>query len=126
MRKRRRHAAAIALAGLALLAVGAVTATSTVASSTADDVSGSGPTANQLSPAACTGLDLDGAVPNGTGAADLVLGTPADDTLRGRGKGDCILGGAGDDHLRGDGGSDVCIGGPGSDTFHRSCEVEIQ
>ena len=38
---------------------------------------------------------------------------------------DCILGG-GNDMLRGDGGTDVCIGGPDTDTFHATCETQIQ
>ena len=28
--------------------------------------------------------------------------------------------------LRGDGGTDVSIGGPGTDTFHATCETQIQ
>jgi Ca2+-binding RTX toxin-like protein len=39
---------------------------------------------------------------------------------------DCILGGRGNDALRGDGGVDVCIGGPGVDSFHATCETQIQ
>lgn len=127
MRSRRRHVAAVALAGFALLAVVAVTATNTVASSRAYDVNGAGATANQLKPSACAGLDL-GAVAfvDGTDADELVLGTPAGESLRGQRGDDCILGGGGDDNLRGDHGTDVCIGGPGTDTFHPSCETQIQ
>ena len=39
---------------------------------------------------------------------------------------DCIVGGAANDWLQGDSGTDVCIGGPGTDTFHSSCETQIQ
>ncbi len=39
---------------------------------------------------------------------------------------DCILGGGGNDNLRGSQGTDVCIGGPGVDTFHPTCETQIQ
>ena len=35
-------------------------------------------------------------------------------------------GGGGDDALRGDAGTDVCIGGPGTDSFHATCETQIQ
>ena len=44
-----------------------------------------------------------------------------------RGGNDCILSGAGNDSLRADAGMDVCIGGvDGTDTFHPSCETQIQ
>jgi hypothetical protein len=64
---------------------------------------------------------------NGGNANDLVVGTAAAETnLRGLNGDDCILGGGGNDTLRGDGGNDVCIGGPGTDTFHATCETQIQ
>lgn len=64
---------------------------------------------------------------NGGPANDLVLGTAGPNRpLRGFGGRDCIVGGAGADFLRGDGGNDVCIGGPGVDTFHFTCETQIQ
>lgn len=64
---------------------------------------------------------------NGGPANELVLGTAAADSpLRGGGGRDCILGGGGNDLLRGDAGNDVCVGGPGADTFHASCETQIQ
>ncbi len=62
---------------------------------------------------------------NGTNASDLILGTNARQTIRGRGGDDCIVGGGGNDRLRGDAGTDVCIGGPGNDTFNR-CEYQYQ
>ena len=87
--------------------------------------------ANDLKPPECSALVLGTIVtPSGSvgppGGAALVLGTAGPDSLRGLGGDDCIVGGGGDDFLRGDGGFDVCIGGPGVDTFHRSCEMQIQ
>jgi len=79
---------------------------------------------------ACSGITLTTIVTggaNGGNSNDLVLGTAAADAnLRGGNGDDCILGGGGNDALRGDGGTDVCIGGPGTDTFHASCEIQIQ
>ena len=49
-----------------------------------------------------------------------------DGNLRGMSGNDCIVGGGGNDMLRGDNGIDVCIGGPGADTFHATCETQIQ
>lgn len=77
-------------------------------------------TANLTMIVVCTGGNCDG-----TGASELLLGTPAGERIRGRGGTDCIIGGGGDDQLVGNGGSDVCIGGPGTDTF-TSCETQIQ
>jgi Ca2+-binding RTX toxin-like protein len=123
----------VALGTIALaLSLGiAMTATSVVPSSRAGSTDAGRPTANQLKPAACAALNLVtvvvGAGPvNGTGAADLIIGSAAADTIAGRGGSDCLVGGAGNDALRGDGGSDVCIGGPGLDTFHATCETQIQ
>jgi Ca2+-binding RTX toxin-like protein len=87
--------------------------------------------ANDLKPAACSALTLNG-IRTGSGTFSdnaqphLVLGSAVVDTIRGLGGSDCILGGGGNDSLRGDGGTDVCIGGPGTDTFHSSCETQIQ
>jgi Ca2+-binding RTX toxin-like protein len=87
-------------------------------------------TANQLKPAACSGVTVTAVVTgggNGGNASELVLGTAGvDSPLRGMNGNDCILGGGGNDLLRGDGGTDVCIGGPGTDTFHTTCETRIQ
>ena len=60
-------------------------------------------------------------------SGDLVIGTSAANANLGGKNGDnCILGGGGNDMLRGDGGTDVCIGGPHTDTFHATCETQIQ
>lgn len=89
---------------------------------------------NQLKPAACADLNLTAIVVcpstggrcDGTDASELILGSAADDDIR-AGKGDdCILAGDGNDSLRGDQNNDVCIGGAGTDSFHPSCETEIQ
>jgi Ca2+-binding RTX toxin-like protein len=80
------------------------------------------PTCNGLT---VTVLVIGGA--NGGNGSDLVLGTAGvNNPLRGMNGNDCILGGGGNDLLRGDAGNDVCIGGPGTDTFHASCETQIQ
>ena len=86
---------------------------------------------NDLKPGSCSSLSLaDITVGSGTfsdgGGSDLVLGSASVDTIRGMGGNDCILGGGSNDSLRGDGGTDVCIGGPGTDTFHYTCETQIQ
>jgi len=87
--------------------------------------------ANDLKPAACSGITLNGVLTGSVTITDtsrphLVLGSAVIDTIRGNGGTDCILGGGGNDSLRGDGGIDVCIGGPGTDTFHSTCETQIQ
>lgn len=116
-------------AALALLALGLVpglTGANAVPATSLGAASGTlGP--DDLKPAACGSLALTAvAVGNGGNAAELVLGSAGNDTLRGMARDDCIVGGAGNDALRGDAGSDVCIGGPGTDTFHASCESQIQ
>lgn len=126
--RRKPLALAVAAATLALVSAGAVTATNTVASSAADDVSNPGPTANEVKPAECAALDLTviaGASGSGGGGASaLVIGTPGNDRLVGAAGSDCLVGGAGNDNLKGNAGYDVCIGGPGTDTFHASCEEQ--
>ena len=126
--RRKPLALAVAAATLALVSAGAVTATNTVASSAADDLSRPGPTANEVKPAACAALNLDvitGAGGGGGGGSSaLVIGTPGNDRLNGAAGDDCIVGGAGDDNLKGNAGYDVCLGGPGNDTFHASCEEQ--
>jgi hypothetical protein len=91
-------------------------------------------TVNDLKPPACSAIVLTailycppgGGACDGTDASELVLGTTADDDIQ-SGKGDdCILGGGGADSLKGEQDIDVCIGGPGTDSFHQSCETEIQ
>lgn len=85
-----------------------------------------GSAGNDVKPAACAGINIVTVVvgTNGPGGRDLVLGTAAGTTVRGRASADCVLGGGGDDTVNGDGGNDVCIGGPGSDTF-LNCETQI-
>lgn len=85
---------------------------------------------NDLKPAACSIITLNGirtgsGTFSDTGQPHLVLGSAGPDTIRGLPGNDCIVGGAGNDSLRGDQGTDVCIGGPGVDTF-ATCEVQIQ
>lgn len=83
---------------------------------------------NNLKPPQCAALNLTAIVvgTDGTGANELVLGSAAGQTMRGRGGADCVLGGGGNDALRGDAGIDVCIGGPGTDSFNATCETQIQ
>lgn len=124
------------LLGLAMLilasTIGAVAAANTVPPSRLTDQSRP-ITANDLKPPACAALNLNtvivcpsgGGICTGSGARNLILGSPNVDDIRGGGGTDCILGGGGDDILDGGGGRDVCIGGPGVDSFAR-CETAIQ
>jgi Ca2+-binding RTX toxin-like protein len=91
-------------------------------------------TANELKPAACSAITVTtivycpvtGGNCDGTDTSELIIGSSANDNIRG-GKGDdCILGGDGNDNIRGEQHTDVCIGGPGTDSFHPSCETEIE
>ena len=129
MRPRRfaRYAAIGGACGAVL--VSALAATNSVPASNAErDVSAIA--VNSLKPAACAGFNVTGLFTGGAGGGnqnDLVLGTAAaDNPLRGGADRDCIPGGAGNDVLRGDAADDVCIGGPGVDTFHTTCETQIQ
>jgi Ca2+-binding RTX toxin-like protein len=114
----------IVLAGVAL------TATSTVPSSRADDVSRA-TGVNDVKPVECAGLALtrilagSGAIDDPNGNASLVLGSAGADTITARNRDDCLVAGAGDDALDGGAGRDVCIGGPGGDVFLR-CETTYQ
>jgi Ca2+-binding RTX toxin-like protein len=123
-----RFAVAGAVCGLVLIA--ALAATNAVPASHAErDVSAS--TVDQKKPTpACNGITVTVLVTgggNGAGGDDLVLGTAAaNGNLRGMNGNDCIHGGGGNDTLRGDGGTDVCIGGPGTDSFHATCETQLQ
>ncbi|MGH2994723.1 MAG: hypothetical protein ACRDN6_05360 [Gaiellaceae bacterium] len=85
-------------------------------------------TVQDKAPASCAGMGLTSVVSGTTGTAanDLLLGGAANETMLGNPGDDCVLGGGGDDTLRGEQGSDVCIGGPGTDSFHASCETQIQ
>lgn len=106
----------------------ALTAANVVAGSRAG-ITNSGVTANDLKPPECAALNLTvvrGPVPGGGNANALIIGTPAGESINGNGGDDCILGAGGNDLLRGNGGNDVCVGGPGTDTFHRTCETQIQ
>jgi Ca2+-binding RTX toxin-like protein len=109
--------------------ISALAATNSVPASRAErDVSAIA--VNSLKPAACAGFNVVNVVTGGADGGnqnDLVLGTAGgNNPLRGRGGRDCVLGGGGNDLLRGDAGNDVCIGGPGVDTFHTTCETQIQ
>ncbi len=119
---------AIGVLGLLLICVAVVaTAANTVPASNLGSAT-QAITANTLKPAACNGITLTNLVigNTGTAGADLLLGSAGVDSMDGNGGDDCILGGGGNDNLRGSGGTDVCIGGPGVDTFHPSCETQIQ
>lgn len=112
----------VALVGTAL------TAANVIASSRAG-ITNTGVTANDLKPLACAALNLTavrGPAPGGGNASQLIIGTAAGETLQGNGGDDCILGAGGNDVIRGNGGNDVCIGGAGTDTFHSTCETQIQ
>jgi Ca2+-binding RTX toxin-like protein len=129
---RRGRVARFGAIGVACSAVliSAFAATNTVASSRAErDVSAITVDAKKPQPE-CNAFTVTNLVTGGAsgGAAnDLVLGTAGvDNPLRGQGGRDCLHGGGGNDLLRGDAGDDVCIGGPGTDTFHPSCEIQIQ
>jgi Ca2+-binding RTX toxin-like protein len=125
-----------ALIGLLILifvgVISALAATNTVPATHADSLS-QAINANALKPIECAALNLTsiiicpagGGNCNGTGASELILGSPNVDNIRGRGGTDCILGGGGDDNINGNAGGDVCIGGPGTDTF-TNCETAIQ
>ena len=90
--------------------------------------------ANALKPPECAALSLGNVVVcppgggncDGTGLNDLIIGSPNADNISGAKGDDCILGGGGDDYLKGEQGNDICGGGPGNDTFHPSCETQIQ
>jgi Ca2+-binding RTX toxin-like protein len=90
-------------------------------------------TLNDVKPTDCAAITLvniitcGGGNCNGTGQADLILGSANVDNINARGGNDCILGGGGNDAINGGpGNGDVCIGGPGmADTF-AGCETQIQ
>ena len=121
-----RITVAILSALIVLGAANAIAASNTVSSSRLDEVN-SAITINNKKPAACTMtltaiVVCTGGPCNGTGANELILGSPLADTIKGRGGNDCILGGDGNDTIQGNGGGDVCFGGPGTDTF-TTCET---
>lgn len=87
-------------------------------------------TAEDLKPAACTGLYVTNIVSGsgaltGTASNDLIIGSAGADTIDGLGGDDCILAGSGDDLITGNDGIDICVGGSGTDTF-TTCESEDQ
>jgi Ca2+-binding RTX toxin-like protein len=117
-------------AACGLVLISALAATNAVPASNAerDDTA---ITVDQKKPTpTCDGITLTVIVTggaNGGNPNELVLGTAAaQGNLRGGNGDDCIHGGGGNDTLRGDGGTDVCIGGPGTDSFHATCETQIQ
>jgi Ca2+-binding RTX toxin-like protein len=123
-----RYAAVGAACGLVF--VSALAATNTVSASRAErDVTSI--TVDQKKPTPdCNGITVTAIITggaNGGNADELVLGlAAADGNLRGMNGNDCIVGGGGNDALRGDNGTDVCIGVPETDTFHATCETQIQ
>ena len=129
-----KQAALLLIAGATLVSVGPGLAASNAVQSTHLSRQRIGLNANSMKPAECAALNLTSVVLcpagggncDGTDASDLIIGSPNADSISG-GKGDdCILGGRGDDFLKAEQGNDICIGGAGSDTFHPSCEMQIQ
>ena len=84
-------------------------------------------TANTLKPVECAGITLTTVVAgiNGTGGADLLLGSSAVNSMSGGNGNDCILGGGGNDSINCGSGTDVAVGGPGTDTFNANCETRF-
>lgn len=124
-----RLALAGLVAGAALISTVALTAANTVPASRAGSAV-QAITPNMLKPPACaaitvTSLRVGAGSFNGTGAAELVLGSAGPDTINARGGADCVLGGGGNDSLTGGTGTDICLGGPGTDTFS-NCETGVQ
>jgi Ca2+-binding RTX toxin-like protein len=88
-------------------------------------------TVRERAPIACVALLLTNVVTGsgtvtGGNANELILGSAAVDSMQGGNGNDCLLGGASGDNIRGDGGVDICLGGLGTDTFHPSCETQVQ
>lgn len=129
--RRRRIPTRWALTGtLALGTLLGLTASNVVPSSRAADDSRQA-AANDIKPVECAVISLASKVSgagtfNGTSLADLMTGSAGADTMDGLQGDDCLVAGGGADSLRGGPGFDVCIGGPGVDTFHPTCEVQIQ
>ena len=104
---------------LALSVISGFAASNTVAESGAGE-STFPITANDLKPPECAPLNLVNILVgsgrfDGTNRNDLILGSAADDNIRGMGGDDCILGGGGNDQLDGRQGNDILLGGPGDD-----------
>jgi Ca2+-binding RTX toxin-like protein len=91
-------------------------------------------TANDLKPAACSSINftsifycpMGGGACNATDDSELVIGSPAIDDIQSGNVNYCFLGGGGNDSIRGEQNTDVCIGGSGTDSFHPSCETQMQ
>lgn len=131
--RRRRFRRTRLLGSLTVLVAAAgiaVTATNTVASSSAGDVA-QAMAVNDVKPSECAGITLtriltgSGAISDPLSNASLILGSAGVDTVTARDLNDCVVGGAGNDTINGGAGTDVCIGGPGTDTFS-NCETTYQ
>jgi len=129
----RRHSL-IRLAGLGTLAIvlagtmAAYAAANTVPSTRMDEDNLS-ISANDLKPAACSGINLTNIVTGGglifgSGGADLVLGSAGGDLVFALSGDDCILTGSGNDTIFAGAGNDVCDGGSGTDSA-ADCETTI-
>jgi Ca2+-binding RTX toxin-like protein len=107
---------------VSLSLAGALSAANLVTPSRAEDYN-EAITAEALKPTECAGVTLSrvvilsrGDLPSG--ANELILGTPNDDSAVKSGGSDCILGGGGNDTLNGGAGMDVLLGGPGDDILN--------
>lgn len=123
--------AALLAGSIALCLLAALTATNAVPATKAGrSLTSRAPTANELKPAGCAGLNLadwisgSGTVTAPSNVNTLVLGSAGIDTLKGKNGNDCLVGGAGADSLNGGAGTDICIGGTGVNTFS-SCETQL-
>lgn len=131
-RAARRTAVLFAAGALVLLgAVPVLTASNVVPATRAASGFGSVINADALKPADCASIVLSGVVSGsgsitGSSASELVLGSAGNDSIDAKQGNDCVAAGGGDDSLQGGAGTDVCIGGPGNDTFHATCETQIQ
>ncbi len=132
--KKALHLAFVTLVTLILFSVFFAAAANNVVPVTRLADRSSAMTADALKPADCSAIALTtildcptgGGLCIGTDASELIIGSAADDDIQ-SGKGDdCIVGGGGNDTIKGEQGIDVCIGGPGTDSFHPSCETQIQ
>ena len=123
---------ALAAGGVVLLGgnlLSAFTAASAVPSTRAGEATDT-ITVSQLRPSACSALTLTALVNgsgtfSGSGAAELLLGSPGADSITAGGGNDCLVGGGGNDTLNGGQGTDVCLGQAGTDSFS-GCETQSQ
>lgn len=114
------------LAGLAQ----ALAATNTIANSSRVDYVNA-IIVRDLLPPECAGLNITAiviATPGGTtvsnNAANLILGSPLNDTIRSQGGTDCVVAGGGNDLLYGGNGRDYLLGGPGNDTLYGDAQAD--